>query len=431
MPEQPVLKTEHRGLARVFLDTLEGGTGQFSEPESNAAELVDALLADAVRENVSDIHLDPQTDDVHLRFRIDGAIMDVASLDPDSGARVLNQLKTLTSVDPISLFAPEESRFTYRVGDKQINLRAVFAPSVTGEKMTLRLLDPRQLPHRMNELGLADAMRDDIEQWLNNVSGMFLVAGPTGAGKTTTLYALLNELRLHDRSIVTLEEPVEYQVDGITQLQVDYEHDLTFENGLKSMLRLDPDFLLLGEVRDAQSARAAAAAASSGHVLLTTLHSHDPVSAVTTLRNWGLAGHEITAALQVVVSQRLVRRVCQACRKEEEPTPRERRWLEAVGEQVPDRIWHAVGCDECRGIGFQGRIGVFEVWRLREEELDAIVADTPERALRELLQGRGHKSLLADGLEKARVGTTTVSELMGSRLVQRQGPGEAALSKES
>jgi type II secretory ATPase GspE/PulE/Tfp pilus assembly ATPase PilB-like protein len=250
---------------------------------------------------------------------------------------------------------------------------------------------------------------------------MFLVTGPTGAGKTTTLYALLHELRMLERSIVTLEDPVEYDIDGITQLQVDEDHGLTFRNGLKAMLRLDPDFLLLGEIRDVESARTAAAAASSGHVLLSTLHSHDPVNAVTTLRHWGLADYEITAALQVVVSQRLVRRLCPACRKQEAPKPRELRWLRGVVEEVPDAIWHAVGCGECRGLGYQGRVGVFEVWRLQDDDLDLIADHATERAVRQHLRKRRHQTLVNDGLEKARSGETTVCELLGARLVQRDG----------
>ncbi len=380
--------------------------------------LADALLRDALREGASDVHLDPQRDDVGLRFRIDGAMVDAASLQPDLGRKILNQFKTLTRVDPVSLFAPEESRFTYTLDDDDIDLRVVFAPCVGGEKMTIRLLDTRQLRHDVRNLGLADAMLDHVDEWLHNVSGMFLVTGPTGSGKTTTLYALLHELRLLERCIVTLEDPVEYQIDGIAQLQVDEAHDLDFRNGLKAMLRLDPDFLLLGEIRDVESARAAAAAASSGHVLLSTLHSHDPVSAVTTLRNWGLEDHEITAALQVVMSQRLVRRLCPQCRVQEEPTPRERRWLRAIDVEVPDQVWHAHGCDACRGIGYHGRIGVFETWRLSDRDLELLAEHAPERTLRDHLRAGPHATLLDDGLAKAHAGVTSVGELLGGRLLQ-------------
>jgi type II secretory ATPase GspE/PulE/Tfp pilus assembly ATPase PilB-like protein len=351
--------------------------------------------------------------------------VDVTHLPDEPGRRLRNQFKTLTRLDPVSLFAPEESRFTYSLDDQDISLRAAFAPSVAGEKMTLRLLDTRHLRRDIRELGLSEPMFGKIERWLNNVSGMFLVTGPTGSGKTTTLYALLHELRLMERSIITLEDPVEYQIDRITQLQVDEEHDFTFGNGLKAMLRLDPDFMLLGEIRDVESARTAAAAASSGHVLLSTLHSHDPVSSITTLRNWGLADHEITAALQVVVSQRLLRRLCPACRHQEAPDARERRWLEGIEEAVPERVWHARGCDECRGLGYRGRVGVFEVWRLDESDLERIAEHTPERVLREHLQSCEHETLLGDGLAKSRAGETTVGELLGSRLVQRDRSSQA------
>jgi general secretion pathway protein E len=413
-------RSSHAELGQRLSEAIESGVaGPSAAGDSDIQVLADALLRDAVRARASDVHLDPQTRDVALRFRIDGAMVDVSALEREPARRILNQFKTLTKLDPVSLFAPEESRFTYTLDGEDVDLRVAFAPCVAGEKMTIRLLDTRQLRHDIRELGLPNSMLGHVERWLNNVAGMFLVTGPTGSGKTTTLYALLHELRLLERSIITLEDPVEYQVDGITQLQVDDEHDLTFRNGLKAMLRLDPDFLLLGEIRDVASARAAAAAASTGHVLLSTLHSHDPVSAITTLRNWGLEDYEITASLQVVVAQRLVRRLCPACRREAAPDPRERSWLRAIGEAVPESVWHAVGCDECRGLGYKGRVGVFEVWRLQDEDLELIAEHTTERILRQRLRDRDHETLLGDGLSKARAGETTLCELMGSRLVRR------------
>jgi type II secretory ATPase GspE/PulE/Tfp pilus assembly ATPase PilB-like protein len=418
----------HPALGQQLTAALESGASAPSgadEPEVQA--LADALLRDAVRERASDVHLDPQRDDVALRFRIDGAIVDVADLAPEPARRLLNQFKTLTQIDPVSLFAPQESRFTYTLDGEEVDLRVAFAPCVAGEKLTIRMLDTRQLRHDIRDLGLPESMLDHVEQWLHNVSGMFLVTGPTGSGKTTTLYALLHELRLLERSIVTLEDPVEYQIDRIAQLQVDEQHDLTFRNGLKAMLRLDPDFLLMGEIRDSESARAAAAAASTGHVLLSTLHSRDPVSAVTTLRNWGLEDHEITASLQVVVSQRLVRKLCPSCRREEAPTPRDRRWLRAIGEAASETVWQAVGCDECRGLGYAGRIGVFEVWRLQDRDLELIADHATERVLRQHLRASDHETLLGDALQKARAGETTVRELMGSRLVTRCAPAGTPL----
>lgn len=407
----------HTALGQRLLACLEDEKGTETGSEAEVQALADALLEDAVRERASDVHLDAQRDDYALRFRIDGAIVNVATLEVGPARRILNQFKTLTSVDPVALFAPEEARVSYRVDDEEVDLRVVFAPSVAGEKITIRLLETRHLWHSISELGLSDNMLSHVEQWLTNVNGMFLVAGPTGSGKTTTLYALLHELRLLERSIVTLEDPVEYQIDGITQIQVDEQHNLNFRNGLKAMLRLDPDFLLLGEVRDVESGRAAAAAASSGHVLLSTVHSNDPVSAITTLRNWGLEDYEITAALQVIVSQRLVRRLCEHCRRQEKPDTQEQRWLQAIGEPIPESVWHPVGCDKCRGLGYRGRLGVFDVWRLDQDSLELIARHAPERVFRQRMRDREHETLLQNGLHKARRGDTSVRELMGSRLV--------------
>lgn len=349
---------------------------------SDAQAPANALLRDAIRERASDVHLDAQRDGAVLRFRVDGALIDAMKLDPEPAHRILNQFKTLASVDPVNLLAPEESRFTYTLDDRDINLRVAVTPSVAGEKMTIRMLDPQQLRRDVRELGLSDTSIDQIAEWLNDINGMFLVTGPTGSGKTTTLYSLLHELRLLNGCIITLEDPVEYQIDGIVQLQVDEQHDLTFQSGLKVVLRMDPDFVLLGEIRDAESARAAVTAASSGHVVLTTVHSHDPVSAITALRNWGLEDHDITATLQVIVSQRLVRTLCSDCRREEAPAPREAAWLRAVGREVPSRVWHPVGCAECRGLGYRGRTGVFEVLRLGDRDLGKIADHASEQVLR-------------------------------------------------
>ena len=280
---------------------------------------------------------------------------------------------------------------------------------------------------------MGDDKLEEIERWLGDISGAFLVTGPTGSGKTTTLYALLNELRVLRRCIVTLEDPVEYLVDGVTQLQVDEDRGLTFGEGVKAMLRLDPDYLLLGEIRDGKSARAAIDAASSGRVLLSTLHSRDAAGAITSLRNWGLENQEICSAVSVIVAQRLVRKLCPHCRQKETPTDEERRWLHAFGVPFPARVWHAGSCDRCCGLGFVERTGVFEVWRLDEDDYDFILQKFDERSLRRRLAEKGHRFLLSNGLAKAANGVTTLGELRtmggfgptGASVPQVRGPAMA------
>jgi type II secretory ATPase GspE/PulE/Tfp pilus assembly ATPase PilB-like protein len=260
-------------------------------------------------------------------------------------------------------------------------------------------------------LGVSREDAADLEEWLTQITGMCLATGPAGSGKTTTLYALLHELELSDNAVITIEDPVEYAIDGITQIQVNYAHGLTFAEGLKAMLRLDPDFLLVGEMRDEVSARTAVEAAASGHVMMSTLHSPDAMGVVTLLRNWGVADHQIATVLQIVISQRLVRRLCLNCRTQDAPTPLEQAWLTSLNLPAPQKSWHPRGCPACSQTGYAGRIGVFEIWRKTESDYRLLLEHTDEHSLRRHLRERGRKTVLEDGLVKAREGVTSLAEL--------------------
>jgi type II secretory ATPase GspE/PulE/Tfp pilus assembly ATPase PilB-like protein len=239
---------------------------------------------------------------------------------------------------------------------------------------------------------------------------MILISGPTGSGKTTTLYALVRELARTGRSVVSIEDPVEYALDGVTQLQVNERHGLSYAEGVKGLLRLDPDVIVLGEMRDGISARAALDAADSGHIFLSTLHARDAAGTISVLRHLGLADHEIAATVDLLVAQRLVRRLCSACRRPEPPHPDEAQWLRACGKPVPDKTWHPVGCEKCSHSGYKGRVGIFEIHRLNEEDADLILAHADEHSLRKHLRGRGALSMLEDDLQKVAEGITSISE---------------------
>ena len=316
-------------LTRLLLEELEH-PGTHIDVEGESEGLAECLLRDAWRERASDVHLDPQTGGLRVRFRIDGRILDAALLTPAQAGRLVNQIKTLSNLDPITTFRPQSARWTYAMDEREVDVRVTTAPSINGEKLAVRVLDPAQVSHSIHELGLSQHHEQHIGDWLGSINGMFLCTGPTGSGKTTTLYALLHQLKQRERAIVTIEDPVEYQVDGIAQMQVNERHGLTFAEGLKAMLRLDPDYLMLGEVRDKSSARVAADASIAGRVLMSTLHSRDAVGTVTALRNWGLTDHEIAVSLSVVVSQRLVRRLCPKCATVQPPSDAARRWLESL-----------------------------------------------------------------------------------------------------
>jgi general secretion pathway protein E len=400
-------------LAPFFKDQLEG----FETPEDlrhsgdRQVDFAEALLNDAVRTGTSDIHFEPLQYGARVRFRIDGYVWDVAQLPPAKARVVLNQLKAMAEMDPVVRFNPHDAHATYKASSGPVDLRVALAPSPEGETMVIRLLDPSRLERSILELGLSQKALNTLNEWMDGVNGMFLAAGPTGSGKTTTLYSLLQELRTSNRIIVSLEDPVEYLIDGVTQIQIDMLHNLTFAEGAKSMLRLDPDFLMLGEIRDATSAATAVNTAISGRVLLSTIHSRDAVGAITSLRNWDLADHEIAESLSVVVAQRLVRRLCSECRQEIKPSAGEKAWLNSMRLPVPPSFFKEKGCQQCRNLGYGGRAGVFELWRLDEEDYSMILDGTDEAAIRAHLAHKGHHFFLEDAMEKVKEGLTSLDEV--------------------
>jgi len=373
-------------------------------------ELATALLEDAMRENASDIHLDPEPEAYTIRFRIDGALVDALRLPRDEGLRLLRSFKSHADLDPAFTLRPQDGRAALPVANGEISVRVATGPGARGEKLALRLLPLALTSPPLDQLGLSSTDYEELLRGLSEVRGMILISGPTGSGKTTTLYALVRELARTGRSIVSIEDPVEYVLDGVTQLQVNERQGLTYTEGVKGLLRLDPDVLVLGEMRDTASARAALNAADSGHVCLSTLHARDAAGTITVLRHLGLADHEIAATVDLLVAQRLVRRLCSACRRPEPPTADEAQWLRLCGQPVPDKTWRATGCDKCGGSGYRGRIGVFEIHRLREEDADLILAHVDEHTLRRHLRGGGSPSLLEDDLQKVAEGITSIAE---------------------
>jgi len=269
-------------LASQLLESLDANEEtEASEEPSHAAR---ALVRDAIRERATDIHLDPESRGLRVRMRIDGVMRDAALLVPKNGYRLINQLKSLAGIDPVAQVAADEARFPFRDGDVDLDLRLAVIPCLHGQKLSVRVLDPRQIIYGLHELGLSDHNLDRIRYWFMSLGGMFVVAGPVGSGKTTTLYSLLHALKLQSCSVSTLEDPVEYSVDGINQVQIDEQHGLTFPEGIRALARHNPDVILVGELRDSATARAAYGAAALGRTILTTMHARDAAGTVTSLR---------------------------------------------------------------------------------------------------------------------------------------------------
>lgn len=409
MPTPSIPRSSQPILSRLLEQRLESPAGP--DESAHTTSLLSAILQDAQRERASDVHLDPDSGGYQVRLRIDGAVIDTIRLPALDGKRLVRTCKTLANLDPTNTRIPQDGRADVRADGQELPVRVAVAPTVSGEKLNLRLLPAHLTWRKLSEIGLSGPDLELLRGAALDARGMILLSGPTGSGKTTTLYALLQELRPTNKSIVTVEDPVEYVVDGITQIQVNEKQGLTFAEGAKGLLRLDPDIILMGEMRDAASARVALDIADTGHLFLSSIHARDAVATITALRNFGLQDFEIAASLDLIVAQRLVRRLCPKCRREEVPTAAETKWLEVFDQPVPRTTWHAAGCPECSMTGYRGRLGIFEVWRLHEEEADLILKHADEHTLRRRLRKQGMSSLLEDDLSKVSEGITTLTEM--------------------
>jgi general secretion pathway protein E len=391
-------------------------------------ERAEALVADAVQWRASDIHIEPASNETRIRFRMDGVLHDVAAVPNFSGHRLVAYFKTLSQIDATALAKPEHGHGRMEVAGTVMELRTTVAPTPDGEMVGIRLLDTQRPLLRLDDLGMSEEDRQHLRLWLDGMQGMLLVCGPVGAGKTSTLYSLLHELQKEPRSIVTVEDPVESNLDGITQIEVHTKRGMTFPEAIRAMLRLDPDYLLVGEIRDAESAHVAVMAAGSGHTLLSTVHARDAIGAVTTLRNYGLQNWEIGTALELCVSQRLVRRLCQHCRSAGPPKEEDIAWLARAGIEAPLQLFTSTGCEICGGTGYEGRIGVFEIWHLNAESRQLIMSGADEIALMQHARSQGTKHHLSDAMAKAIAGLTSLSEIrhLITEAIRNGGPQELA-----
>jgi MSHA biogenesis protein MshE len=413
---------EITGLARELEEDLGESVVDFGAlgatlgaEEAPVVKLLQSLFEDAMQAGASDIHIEPQETRLRIRIRIDGVLHVQTDTDIRVASAVALRLKLMSGLDIAEKRQPQDGRFNVKVRDQTVDVRMSTLPTQYGESVVMRLLNRSSSLLDLSHLGMADDMLERFRAIIGQVTGMVLITGPTGSGKTTTLYAALTELNTPDRKVITVEDPVEYRIRGLNQVQVNEKIDLSFAKVLRSVLRQDPNVILVGEMRDAETAQIGLRAAITGHMVLSTLHTRDAISAPVRLIDMGVPSYMVASSLEAVIAQRLVRLVCESCAQDYVPTAQERVWLdlhlsaEAIGGA---RFKRGAGCGHCNGTGKRGRLGLYEMLEITRPLAEMIARQDTTGFSRIASQEIAGKTLTHRGLELARRGKITVGEVM-------------------
>ncbi|MGE0206847.1 MAG: GspE/PulE family protein [Candidatus Babeliales bacterium] len=379
--------------------------------ESSVIRLVDELIASAIKRSASDIHVEMYPDALRIRYRIDGLLYDQAPCSAALAPQIISRIKILARLNIAEKRIPQDGKFSFLYNNESIDLRVSTFPSVYGQKIVIRILDRSHMVIALETLGMQQEMLQKIQDLLCKQSGFFLVTGPTGSGKTTTLYAALSKLNTAEKNIITLEDPVEYNLASITQGQIRPESGFTFACGVRSMLRQDPDVVMIGEVRDKETARSAIEAALTGHIVLSTVHTNDAPSTVMRLMDMGIEPFLLNAALSGVLAQRLCRKLCIACRFMRTPTKDEQELLKKLSCSPEQPIPDARGCESCFFLGHKGRIGIFELLMMTNELRACIVQQPVFATIFNQARTDGMQPLLEDAKHKFKQGIISLQEL--------------------
>jgi len=371
-------------------------------------QLLNATFIKGIRSEASDIHFEPNSKNVKVRFRIDGHLQDVDEIGIGSYQQLISRVKVIGKMNVSERRLPQDGRVRLRIGTKEIDLRISTIPTVFGERLVLRILDKSNRLVGLEELGLIEEDFEIIERIIKKPHGLILVTGPTGAGKSTTLYSIIQKIKSPEKNIITIEDPVEYQIDGISQIQVKPKIDLTFANGLRSILRQDPDVIMIGEIRDIETAEIALHASMTGHLVLSTLHTNDAPSSVIRLIDLGVQNFLVSASLECVIAQRLVRKICDNCKIEYKPNDIEKSFFKSKVK----RLYRGKGCEYCFNTGYKGRIGIFEIFPIDDDARRLIMDTKKVNNIGQYFISKGYKSLFEDGLIKVEKGVTTIDEVL-------------------
>ncbi len=399
---------EQSSVADSLLEAAEAVGGDETQP---VIRLVDDLINEAVRQGASDIHIEPGECELRIRIRVDGVLREVAAPPLGLHKALVSRIKIISKLDISKTRSPQDGAYHHRSGDSEVMLRISVLPSVFGEAVVMRILRNASDSITLPQLGMSGTMLERFHAVISNAHGMILVSGPTGSGKSTTLYATIKRVVSPQKNIIAIEDPVEYRTSAIRQVQVNTEANLTFAGGLRSILRQDPDVIMVGEIRDKETAQISVQAALTGHLLLSTVHTNDSIGAIARLRDLGVAEYLISSSLLAVLAQRLCRKICPEC--QEPDTPPEF-LVRALGLDPAKLDFHPMrgkGCRRCVGAGYVGRVGLYELFELTEQFGGMIVKLEPTEVIRAAAREAGMKFLVNDGVEKIRAGLTTVEEV--------------------
>ena len=381
-----------------------------SQDDAPVIRLINGLIAEAIGQSASDIHIEPYENTVVVRLRIDGVLREVLQAPSRLRARLVSRIKVMARLDIAEKRLPQDGRISLTLGGRGVDVRVSTLPSRYGERVVMRLLDKDQGLRSLDALGMSNELLDRFKASLRTPNGIVLVTGPTGSGKTTTLYAALNLLNDQTRNILTVEDPIEYAVDGVGQTQVNAKIGMTFAAGLRAILRQDPDVVMVGEIRDAETAQIAVQASLTGHLVFSTVHTNDAVAAITRLKDMGVEPYLLASTLRAIVAQRLVRRLCNACKKPAVIGAHEKEMLRCVGAEDAI-VYEGVGCPQCRGSGYVGRIGLYEFVAVDDEIRRLIHAGANEQEMG-AYAFRATDPLMKSGLKCVAAGITSLSDVL-------------------
>jgi len=422
---EPVVSTEiqirraidqYYGVGGSIEEIVKGFAEEGPEPletgeEAPAIKLLNLVMAKAIRDGASDIHLEPNEKGVYTRYRIDGVLHEVSSLPKNIQSAIISRVKVMGNMDIAESRAPQDGRSHIKMEGKEIELRISTFPTIYGENVVIRILDQSSALMGLEDLGFSKHMIGYYETLVKRPHGIILVTGPTGSGKTTTLYASLNSINCPEKNIITIEDPVEYRLNLIRQTQINPKAGLTFATAIRSVLRQDPDVIMVGEIRDLESAQAAVRAASTGHLVFSTLHTNDAPGALTRLMDMGVEPYLISSSVVGALAQRLVRTICPKCRERYQPEDRIVKTLGVANVKEPVFYW-GKGCKSCRQTGYRGRIALFELLGVNDRIQDLISQRKPASMIRKVArETQGMKTLREDGVDKVLKGITTIDEV--------------------